>query len=98
MSTRRWRAYIAFWDRAARDPLIAELQRTEINVARERIAEIVRMRIGDRADVESISERLNAVVQGVAIQALMDEARWPAERIRARLAEEVEMMLGPRAT
>jgi AcrR family transcriptional regulator len=93
--TRHWKVYIAFWDRAARDPVIAEMQRREIDLARDQIAGIVRARHGERPDLESVSERLNAVVQGLAIQALVDEARWPPERIRARLAEELAVVLGP---
>ena len=93
--TRHWKVYIAFWERAARDPLIAEMQRRQIDLARSQIARIVRARNGERLDLESVADRLNAVVQGLAIQALMDEARWPPERIGARLAEEVEAVLGP---
>ena len=31
--TQLWRVYIAFWDRAARDPFFAELQREQIDLA-----------------------------------------------------------------
>ena len=76
--TQLWRVYIAFWDRAARDPFFAELQRTEIDLALKVIADVLRARNGDRADLQSISQRLNALVQGISILALAEKDRWPA--------------------
>ncbi|MGB8363121.1 MAG: TetR/AcrR family transcriptional regulator [Rhizomicrobium sp.] len=91
--TQLWRVYVAFWDWASRDPVIAELQRKYINLTVLRIAEMVRALTGDTHDLESVSERLNAVVQGISIQALMDKERWSAQRIRSRLADEVAAAL-----
>jgi AcrR family transcriptional regulator len=89
-----WRVYVAFWDRAGRDTAIAELQRKHLDLAINRIGEIVRARNGDRADLQSVSQRLNALVQGISAQALIDRERWSAERIRSTLADEVEVLLG----
>jgi TetR/AcrR family transcriptional regulator, transcriptional repressor of bet genes len=89
-----WRVYVAFWDRAVRDPAIAELQRMHMDLAIQRIAEVIRARDGDRSDLLSVSQRLNALVQGISFQALIDSERWSAERIRSTLAEEVEVLLG----
>jgi AcrR family transcriptional regulator len=89
-----WRVYVAFWDRAARDSVIAELQRMHMDLAIERIAEIIRARNGDRSDLQSVSQRLNALVQGISVQALIDKERWSPERIRGTLADEVELVLG----
>jgi len=89
-----WRVYIAFWDRAARDLFFAELQRAQINLALKRIAEIIRARNGEREDVESVSQRLNALVQGISLLALADRERWSPERVRGTLADEVEVVLG----
>jgi TetR/AcrR family transcriptional regulator, transcriptional repressor of bet genes len=96
---RLWRVYIAFWDWAARDPVVAELHRKHFDLALQRTAQIITARNGERVDLESVTERINAVVQGISIQALMDKDRWSAERIRSRLAEEVNALLGeaPRA-
>jgi hypothetical protein len=88
-----WRVYVAFWDRAVRDSVIAGLQRLHMDLAIERIAEVVRARNGDRCDLQSVSQRLNALVQGISIQALIDKERWSAERIRGTLADEVEVVL-----
>ena len=92
-----WRVYVAFWDRAARDPFFAELQRAQIDLALKRIAEIIRARNGEREDVESVSQRLNAMVQGISLLALAARERWTPERTRRTLADEVEVVLG-RAT
>lgn len=89
-----WRVYVAFWDRAARDPFFAELQRTQIDLALMRIAEIIRARNGEREDVESVSQRLNALVQGISLLAMAERGRWTPERTRATLAAEVEVLLG----
>jgi AcrR family transcriptional regulator len=89
-----WRVYIAFWDLAARDTAIAELQRMHMDIAIQRIAQIVRARNGDRSDLLSVSQRLNALVQGISFQALVDSRRWSAERVRNTLADEIEVLLG----
>jgi TetR/AcrR family transcriptional repressor of bet genes len=93
-----WRVYLAFWERAARDPFFAELQRAQIDLALKRIATIIRARNGDRPDVESVSQRLNALVQGISILALAEKERWSAERTRGTLADEVEVLLGRAGT
>jgi TetR/AcrR family transcriptional repressor of bet genes len=98
LQVKLWRVYVAFWDWTARNDVVASLQRKNINLALGRISDIVRARNGERPDLESISERLNAIVQGLAIQALMDSGKWPPARIRQRLTEEVDLLLGPSTT
>jgi TetR/AcrR family transcriptional regulator, transcriptional repressor of bet genes len=93
-----WRVYVAFWDRAARDPFFADLQRTQIDLALKRIADVIRARNGERQDLESKSQRLNALVQGISLLALADQERWSPERTRATLADEVALLLGSAAT
>jgi AcrR family transcriptional regulator len=88
-----WRVYLAFWDRAARDPFFADLQRTQIAMALQAIAEVIRTRNGDRPDLESVSQRLNALVQGISILALAEKERWSVERTRSTLADEVKVLL-----
>ena len=92
--TQLWRVYIAFWDRAARDPFFADLQREQIDLALKVIADILRARNGDRPDLESISQRLNALVQGISILALAEKDRWSVERTRRTITDEVELLLG----
>jgi AcrR family transcriptional regulator len=92
--TQLWRVYIAFWDRAARDPFFADLQREQIDLALKVITEVLRARSGERADLGSISQRLNALVQGISILALAEKDRWSVERTRRTIADEVELLLG----
>lgn len=94
---RRWRAYVAFWDRASRDPVFAAEQRMRIEDALARIAQVVRARNGERGDVGRISRLLNALVQGISVQALVDPESWSFEQIRSALAHQVETVLGPPA-
>lgn len=89
----RWRFYLAFWDRAARRPEFAELQRRHIDQALAYVCALLRARAGDGADVEDAGLLLNALVQGISVQALADPARWPPERVRRVLAAQVEHLL-----
>jgi AcrR family transcriptional regulator len=93
-SITRWRFYVAFWDRAARNPAFAELQRVHMGRAVAHIGDIVRTLYGERSDVDNISLLLNALVQGISVQALADPQRWPPERIRGALADQVALLLG----
>ncbi|HTV95154.1 MAG TPA: TetR family transcriptional regulator C-terminal domain-containing protein [Steroidobacteraceae bacterium] len=89
----RWRVYAAFWDRATRDPVFAEIQRSHMEVALTHIGSVLRARDATRGDIERVSLMLNAAVQGISLQALVDPKRWPAQRIRRALADQVEMLL-----
>jgi AcrR family transcriptional regulator len=95
----RWRFYLAFWDHAARSPAFAELQRSHTQRALSHIASVIRAHAGEHADVENISLILNALVQGLSLQALADPAHWSGERIRSALTEIVALLLaGPLKT
>ena len=89
----RWRVYVAFWDRATRDPEFAQLQRTHLDTTLKHLGDIVRTLDPARTDVEGISLLLNALVQGISLQSLVDQERWPPERIRTALTEQVAMLL-----
>jgi AcrR family transcriptional regulator len=90
----RWRVYVAFWDRAARDPAFAQIQRSHMDMTLKLLGNIVRALDSTRSDVERISLLLNALVQGISLQSLVDPERWPAERIRSALTEQVALLLG----
>jgi TetR/AcrR family transcriptional regulator, transcriptional repressor of bet genes len=92
----RWRVYAAFWDRATRDPVFAEIQRNHMDVALKLIGNIVRAIDATRDDIDEISLLLNAMVQGISLQALVDQDRWPPERIRRALTGHIEMLLARR--
>lgn len=91
----RWRVYAAFLDRAARDPVFAELQRKHVELALKLIGDMVRARGVPPERVERVSLLLNAMVQGISVQALADPDLWNGERIRGALVDQVEMLLGP---
>jgi TetR/AcrR family transcriptional repressor of bet genes len=93
----RWRVYVAFWDRATRDPEFAQIQRSHMDMTLKLLGHIVRALDPSRTDVERISLLLNALVQGISLQSLVDQERWPAGRIRAALTEQVAMLM-PGAT
>jgi len=89
----RWRVYVAFSDRASRDPEFAQLQRSHMDMTLKLLGDMVRALNPPPADVERVSLLLNALVQGISLQSLVDQDRWPAERIRAALTEQVAMLL-----
>lgn len=92
-SVLRWRVYAAFVDRATRDPSFAEIQRSHQEIALRLIGDRVRAIDATRTDIDSISLLLNAMVQGISLQALVDRARWPTERVRGALSDLVQMLL-----
>ena len=92
-TVRRWRAYLAFWDQAARDPQFAALHRGSTQAGLDGIARVVRARLGERADVAKISRLLSAVVQGISLQVLVEQDAWSEAKVRSLLDEEVEMVL-----
>lgn len=90
----RWRVYASFWDRAARDPVFADLQRRHMALALELIGDMVRARGVEPDKVERVSLLLNAIVQGISVQALANPELWTSERIRGAVTDQVEMLLG----
>jgi AcrR family transcriptional regulator len=89
----RWRVYVAFWDRATRDPEFARIQRIHMDLTLKLLGNMVRSLEPVGSDVERISLLLNALVQGISLQSLVDQERWPAERIRSALTEQVALLL-----
>lgn len=90
----RWRVYAAFWDRAARDSIFADLQRRHMALALNLIGDIVRALGVEPGKVERVSLLLNAIVQGISVQALADQELWTSERIRGALVDQAELLLG----
>ena len=90
----RWRVYVAFWDRATRDPEFAQIQRSHMDMSLKLLGNVVRALDPTCVEVERISLLLNALVQGISLQCLVDPELWPAERIRSALTEQVAMLLG----
>jgi AcrR family transcriptional regulator len=93
-SIRRWRLYIAFWDRASRDALFAEERQLHLKRALEHMIGIVQVRYGERPDVESICYLLIALVQGLSVQALTHQRHRSNEELRELFARQLRMLLG----
>jgi AcrR family transcriptional regulator len=92
-SMRLWRAFVAFCDEAARDPVFAHEQRRHTDRAIGQLADIIRARYGERPDIEDAARLLNGLVQGISVQVVVDPARWPPGQIRAVLRAQVQMLL-----
>jgi AcrR family transcriptional regulator len=93
-SVRRWRLYIAFWDRASREPLFAEERQLHLGRALEHMIGIVQLRYGERPDMESICHLLNALVQGLSVQALTHQRHRSVGELRDLFARQLQMLLG----
>jgi AcrR family transcriptional regulator len=89
-NVRRWKAYLAFWDQAARDPELAAHLARSTETGLRYIDQLLRANARPDADIEKASHLLNAVIQGLALQVLVNERYWTPERIRQNLEEAFE--------
>ncbi|MCW1428001.1 TetR/AcrR family transcriptional regulator [Novosphingobium sp. JCM 18896] len=92
-NVRRWRAYLAFWEAAARDESLAAIIRDATAAGIADIERLLRARHGVGHDLAKASRLLNSIVQGISLQAIVAPQDWPVEIIRATLAEGVEAAL-----
>lgn len=85
-STLHWVVTVAFCSQASGDPELAGIQRDAYREFRSAVAHLVQRATGVSgvAAVEE-AERLIAVVDGVAMQALFDPGSWPPVRQLAAL-------------
>jgi AcrR family transcriptional regulator len=80
-TTEHWMVTMAFCAQAASDPELAATQRDAYRDFRSDVAALVdRAGLTPSAGATAEAERLIAVVDGVALQALFDPASWPGER------------------
>lgn len=92
-NVRRWKAYLAFWDGAARNPDLARLMRHSTQGGMALLRRLLEMRSRPDADFARAAEMLAALVQGLALQMLVDVPNWPIEKIRTALAESFDLAL-----
>jgi AcrR family transcriptional regulator len=83
---RHWMVTIALCSQAAGDPELAAAQRDAYAEFSGRVAELV-VRCGlasadDAAAADEMAAMLIAAADGIAVQALFDDRRWPAARQR----------------
>ena len=86
-NVRRWKAYLAFWDEAARNPELASLIAQSTNVGTDFLQQLLRSRARSQGDVAGAGQLLNAVIQGLAMQILVDRDNWGERKIRDTLEE-----------
>lgn len=90
-----WRVWIAFWGAAVRDPDLAAEQRARYRTWREALQ--VGMQVSGHATQgvqrEEAAEAMMAIIDGIGIQAIFDESRWPPERQESQLRRQVAHIL-----
>jgi AcrR family transcriptional regulator len=86
-NVRRWKAYLAFWDQAARDPELASMLAKSTDVGLAFLQKLLRSKIEAGDDAKNSGQLLNALIQGLALQMLVDPQNWSEPKIRATLEE-----------
>lgn len=80
-SRRHWMVTVAFCAEAASDPKLAAAQRQAYRHHRSHVTDLVQQAVTDGGVAAvAVAERLIALTDGVALQALFDPASWPASR------------------
>lgn len=92
-NVRRWKAYLAFWDQAARDPQLAALLAESTNAGIRYIQQLLRTKTPPGTDVEKAGNLLNAIIQGLAMQMLVDSGNWGPDKIREALQQAFDASL-----
>jgi AcrR family transcriptional regulator len=86
---KRWRVYVAFWDKAIRSPRFAAEQRFWIEQTLATVEEVVVARTGRTASVRPLAMELIALVYGMSVQRMLDPDSWTAEAISAVIRQRV---------
>jgi TetR/AcrR family transcriptional regulator, transcriptional repressor of bet genes len=92
-NVRRWKAYLAFWDEAARNAELASLLAQSTNVGTGFLQQLLGANAGAPTDIEKAAQLLNAIIQGRALQMLLDQNNWNEDRIRNALKEALNVAL-----
>ena len=95
---RRWRAYLAFWEQAARDQTFAAEYRNATETGLVQIDRVIRARNGELPGAAEICQQLNAMIQGISLQSVVDENNWPVAKVRDLLNAMLDDLLGPPLT
>ncbi|HEX7784024.1 MAG TPA: TetR/AcrR family transcriptional regulator [Sphingobium sp.] len=91
---RSWRVYFAFWSATASDPELAAEQAWWLENARRIISEAIRDRFGAREDINACAQSLLIMLQGLAVQAVFDQAQWTPQDQRAFLKRQIDLIIG----
>lgn len=86
---KRWRVYVAFWDKAARSPRFAAEQRLWIEKTLVLIGEVIVARTGSTDNVRELATELIAMVYGMSVQRTLDPESWTRAAIAAVIERKV---------
>jgi len=89
---KRWRVYVAFWDKAVRSPMFASEQRMWIERTLTTIGEVIVARNGDKANVRQLAMEMISLVYGISIQRTLDPESWTPGQIASLIARKVREM------
>lgn len=92
-NVRRWKAYLAFWDGAARNPQLAALLAQSTRAGTEQLHRLLGAKAMAGAELGKSGRLLSAVIQGLALQILVDRESWDEGRIRDVLEEAFDLAL-----
>lgn len=92
-NVRRWNAFLAFWDEGARNAELAELLARSAHVGTNLLRKLLSGRIADGAALENAAALLSAIIQGMALNILVDRQNWPERRIHDMLEQAVNLTL-----
>ncbi len=84
---RRWKAYLAFWDEAARNAELASLLAHSTRIGTGYLQRLLQAQTASKTDLDRAGQLLNAIIQGRALQMLVDQRNWNEGRIRDVLEE-----------
>lgn len=95
-SLQDWKVYFAFWQVASFNTDFAEQEKRSTQHARDLIAITLDARreaglLAYSMDIAAAARRLLTIVQGIALQALVDRDQWSPVRQREFLANELQL-------
>lgn len=86
---KRWRVYVAFWDKAVRSPQFASEQRLWIERTLTTIGEVIVARNGRTANVRQLAMEMISLVYGMSIQRTLDPESWTPDAIASVIERKV---------
>jgi len=97
--TVNWLVWLAFWGEATGDQALAAEQRAHYRGFRGRCEEMIvaaqaRREFSPELDAGDEADRVVALVDGIALQAVFDRERWPADRQRRFVASHLAELAG----
>lgn len=93
VNVRRWKAYLAFWDQGARDAELASALARSTDVGLTFVRRLLARLFEHNADVETAAQLLNALIQGLALQMLVDPNRRDEASVRKVLADALALAI-----